>query len=184
MSESKLITIVKNGTTSTKYDVEVAKSKSESEERRKTQDNFINIAKKHKSINEVADIQSRNLTGPENHLVFHYMTKDGSIKDTCSSNLIAQPMEGRSDMDLMFDIVCPDCIARGIPQDQAQMLVRNSNRKFTFDERPQLMVTFDEGYLPIEQPVCGTISSEETIRCNNYNCTFACKIEDSKVWRV
>ena len=99
--------------------------------------------------------------------------------------------EGKqNEWEIMFAMVCPRCVARGVPQGQSQMLIRNTNRKFSLDERLKgTIVVLEHDYgdgFPFKEPViiAGVVTVHETVRCDNHNCTFACRIENSNIIEV
>lgn len=81
------------------------------------------------------------------------------------------------DNDTMVIIVCPKCIARGMHQDQAQIMVRNSNRRFHFIAAKGSPTFTFEGMLFHN---AGMIESSEKFVCPN--CSWTARIDKNRVW--
>lgn len=194
--EASTTIIVKGGTTSSRYDREMARRKQSAERRRKAQDDMYRIRAEARERGEMARIGTQafiNEASPR--LVLHYMNRDGTIRQDCKSEITMVPKISRpSELEATFALVCPRCLARDVPMGEAQMLVREGHRPFTIrEERNQAkglpgkgdVVMLEYGW-GVKEPVmiAGTVSCHDIIRCNNVNCDYAVRIEDSKVWEV
>jgi len=122
-------------------------------------------------------------------LILRYLNKDGSIHLECKSEITLVPPPNSSDaapLEMMFAMVCPRCVSRGVPQGEAQMMIRESHRKFWIDEKRKGQVE------PLEWPggvrefvtICGTVTVQDIVRCSNYNCNYAVRIENSNIREV
>jgi len=109
-------------------------------------------------------------------LVLYYLNADGTTKQECVSEFFATAD------DTGFTLVCPRCLERGETHGLAQMKVMNSNRKFHLDTR--LAGTFvelrDPDGKPLHVKICGTVTCDETIKCDSCGLWHA-TIIDSKV---
>lgn len=190
---SKLIALVRGGTTRASYDAEMKRRSYEAEQRRAHQDRAYAIQEQAQGHSgEVARIGSLgliNATSPR--LVLSYLNRDRSVRQQCKSEITMIPVEGRpNEWQTMFAMVCPKCVARGVPQGEAQMLIRDSHRKFTLDERFKGQVEVVEYHFPDGTAyrervvIAGKVSVHDIVRCDNYNCDYACRIENSNVIEV
>jgi len=178
--------IMKGGTSSSKYDKEVRLREADAKRRRDLEARrFAAVRNSHKSQQPTtARMGSHSLINQSSpRLVLYYLNKDGSVRQECKSEItmIGGPTPG--EMDTIFALVCPACLARGVPQGEAQIMVRNSHRKFDIDDRKKGVVVLRDPFTGAPDPVivCGTVTVHDTIRCSNYNCNWAVKIGDSKV---
>jgi len=70
--------------------------------------------------------------------------------------------------DETFNIVCPRCIQRGVPQTMAQLRVRNSNRKWHLDQRCKGEVFIDQD--GDAYTLAGKIICQEKFKCPDPFC--------------
>ena len=180
------IGIVKGGTTSAAYDREMEARKQDAERRRAHQDQVRSIGTTHKHVDDLARLGSTQLVGTDSpRLVLHYMNADGSIRQDCKAELTMVPKrDDPTKLEMMFAMVCPRCVERGVAQGESQMMIRESHRKFHVDERTKGQVVMLEYAWGLRERViiAGTVSVDDEVKCDNYNCTFKCRIDQSKVW--
>ena len=114
-------------------------------------------------------------------VVLYYLNRDGTVRQSCVSEFVMLP-----DGDELFTMVCPKCLERGIPSGDCQLQIRKSHRKWYRDPKKEgTLVLLEDPYgKPFQVRICGTIYSEEILRCSNFNCNWAVRIEDSKVVAV
>jgi len=72
--------------------------------------------------------------------------------------------------DMAFIFVCPNCIQMGYHSTQCQIVVRNSNRKWTLDTRCHGEMFFDEEN-GRSYTLAGKVYCEEICRCPRPNCS-------------
>lgn len=181
---------VKGGTSTSRYDNEMARRKADADTRRAGQDRMGEIGQRGVRPGEAARLGSQrflNETTPR--IVLLYLNKDKTVRQECISELIEVESKEQGRLDRAFTLVCPRCIARAVPHGEAQMMVRSSHRKFHLDDREgkknQVVVVRDPYTgAPVPVLIAGTIYCEEILRCNNYNCDWAVKIADSCVEEV
>jgi hypothetical protein len=108
---------------------------------------------------------------------------------------VTMMMDDKGMPDMAFVFVCPGCIALGYHPTQAQVVVRNSNRKWNLDTKSQGEVFVDEtdgrAYT-----LAGKVYCEEKCRCPRPNCGAVYRFGDwspkdvwarphtTKMWRV
>jgi len=181
------MTLVKGGTTPTSYDQQVAASAVADTARRQHQDRQFEIGSRGLRGGEAASLKSMRLKDQGSpSLVLYYMNRDRTVRQECMGEITMVPLEDGG-IEPMFTLVCPRCLERGVPSGHAQLMVRNSHRKFDLDERQKgevVVVKNPETGEPIPVILAGTITCNDVIRCSNFNCTWAVRIDDSKVWEV
>lgn len=183
--------IVKGGTSSSAYDNQIAKEKAEEDGRRAREDAKFAVAQRGVQQTPEGLIVSRmgsaNFVGRDSlWLVLYYLKSDGTVRQECKSEITMIGGEKQGEIDSMFAMVCPRCLERGVPQGRSQMMIRNSHRQFHIDERRKGDVVVLTDPWGRQHPVilCGTVSCDDVIRCDNYNCTYAVRIENSNVREV
>jgi len=179
--------IVKGGTTSSRYDAEMQKSEQEAQRRRIVQDAMYAKADAPRQLGESVRFGSRRLINETTpRLVLSYMNKDNTVRQQAVSELATSSIPGRpEEIETNFTLVCPRCVARGVPQGQAQMHIRDSHRKFFLDERKRGVVTVEYAWGTRQAVlIAGTVTCQDIIRCSNHNCDFACRIDDSRIYEV
>jgi hypothetical protein len=183
--------IVKGGTTSFRYDQEMKKKAAEAEARRNAEEERFQAAREGVQGTEEGLVAARlgnysmvNNTTPR--LVLFYMNKDGSIRQECKSEITMLPDPLGGPLDMMFALVCPKCLERGLPQGECQIMVRNSHRKFWLDTTKAGVIVLRDPFAGVPDPVIvsGTVTVEDRVKCSNYNCTWSVKIDNSKVWEA
>jgi len=186
------IGIVKGGTTTGRYDASLARQRIDAEKRRAEQDRRVELARRGPLKGDVARLGSLrmiNQTSPR--LVLNYLNRDGTVRQQCKSEITMIPREGKpGEWQATFTLVCPKCVARGVPQGEAQMYVRDDHRKFTLDERMKGQAAVLEYHYPGVPAfretviIAGKVSVHDIVKCDNYNCDFRCRIENSEVREV
>lgn len=181
---------VKGGTSTSRYDNEMARRRADADNRRVGQDQMGAIGQRGVRPGEAARLGSnRFLTETTPRVVLLYRNKDKTVRQECISELVEVESKEQGRLDRLFVMVCPRCVARGVPQGESQVIVRSSHRKFYLDDsegkKNQIVVVRDpiSGH-PAPVLIAGTIYCEEILRCNNYNCDWAVKIADSCVDEV
>jgi len=186
------ITIVKGGTTTSRYDAEQSRRKLDADRRRAHTDRMYATRDHAIKQGDAARIGALRMVNEESpRLVLNYLNRDKTIRQQALSEITLLPVaKKKNEWETTFTMVCPRCVERGVAQGEAQMHVRDSHRKFTLDERRKgevVVVSFqyDDG-TKFQQAVliAGTVSVHDTVRCDNYNCDFACRIDDSNVIEV
>jgi len=180
------LVIVKGGTTPSSYDNELAKQKHLTEVGRAHQDKQMRAAAAGDAMTSQGFVSSRLhslrlLDRGSPRLVLLYMNRDGTVRQHGVSEVVTLP-----DGDELFLMVCPRCLERGVPHGNAQIQVRKSHRKWEIDmKRMGEFVELTDPYgKPFHVKLIGTVSSDEILRCANFNCNWAVRIENSKVVEV
>jgi hypothetical protein len=181
--------IMKGGTSSSRYDKEIRLRQADAERRRALEAKRFEAARtaRNAPAPTTARIGSHSLINQSSpRLVLYYMNKDGTVRQECKSEITMIAGQNAGEMDTLFALVCPACLARGVPQGEVQIMVRNSHRRFEIDERKKGVVMLRDPFTGAPDPVivCGTVTVQDTVRCSNYNCNWAVKIGDSKVWEA
>lgn len=178
--------IIKGGTSSSSYDQLMAKKAHDAEQRRAHQDRQVAAASAAQGQNGVvARLGSRKFVTSESpRLVLRYLNPDRSIKQECISEVTHVNGAKQGELDIMFSLVCPKCLERGIPQGEAQLFVRDSHRKFFLDPTKSGPVAVDTAFGRQVVNVCGVVTVRDVVRCSNYNCNWSVRIEDSNVIEV
>lgn len=157
----------------------IAKDEADANRRRDVQDRQRQISNAHHAPGSVASLRSKKLISEESpRLVLWYRKYD----QFCLSEITMVAAESGNGLEPMFTMVCTTCLSRGVPQGQAQLQVRNSNRAFSIDntQRGPKQVQFADTMTVVEQ--CGTVTVEEAIRCGD--CGQRYRVVDSKVEEV
>jgi hypothetical protein len=178
--------IVKGGTTSSRYDNERAKAAHAAELGRAHQDKQMQAAQIGDAFTDQGFVHSRLhslrlMDSGSPQIVLYYLNKDKTVRQSCVGEVVVTP-----DGDEVFTMVCPRCLERGEPHGSSQMMIKKSHRKWELDTRKQGTVVLleDPWGKPFQVKICGTIWCEETLRCSNFNCAYAVRVEDSKVEEV
>lgn len=174
---------VKGGTTSAKYDNLMAKKAADADARRAHQDKQEALAKQQAGADgSIARLGSRKLISADSpRLVLRYLNRDKTVRQECISEITNIAGKEQGTLDTMFSLVCVKCLERGLPQGECQLIVKDSHRKFFIDSKKAGPVVVDTPYGKQMILVCGTVTVQDTIRCSNFNCTWAVKIDDSNV---
>lgn len=177
--------IVRGGTTSARYDQEMARRRLDAERRRRLEDRRHVQARAGAQMTPegftVARIGQRGISTESPRLVLNYLNKDKTIRQQAIGEITQLAMPS-GELATMFTMVCPACVSRGVPQAEAQMMINDKHRKFYLDERKRGPVRLDTPDGPLVVIICGTVSVDDRIRCNNVNCGYSCRINDSNVY--
>ena len=184
--------IMKGGTTTSSYDREMAKRKADAERRRAIQDEQTAVARRgvtrDRSGVSLGRLGSaRMITADSPRLVLYYMAADKTVRQECKSEITFYEHPTKpGEMDMMFAMVCPKCLERGVTQGESQMLIKAAHRKFWLDERTKgTVVPLRDAWGNLDPVIiCGTVTVEDTVRCSNYNCAYAVRINNSQVFEV
>jgi len=86
----------------------------------------------------------------------------------------------------MLIFVCPDCVANGVHQANAQMVVRDANRSWHIDDRTAGSTFWVENAFGVREYhiSAGDIMDTDTLKCGNPFCRFRCKIHKNLMYRV
>lgn len=116
-------------------------------------------------------------------VVLNFLNRDKTIRQQCICEVLAAPAPDGS-VSLSVTMVCPRCVARGIPQGQAQLIIRDTHRKFWIDDKRkgQIEEVISPGEATEFIVICGTMTAKDRIRCAHHNCDFACRIDASNVF--
>jgi hypothetical protein len=180
------VVFTKGGTTSARYDQHIAKKKADAEARRAHQDQQEAIAKREQGVDgSIARIGSQRFVTQESpRLVLKYLNKDKTVRQECISEVTQINGADPGTLDTMFSLVCPKCLERGLPQGECQLFVRDSHRKFFLDPTKAGPVVVEAYGRRDVVLTCGTVTVQDTVRCSNFNCTWAVKIDGSNVMEV
>jgi hypothetical protein len=176
--------LVKGGTSTASYDKEQAIAKADAEARRDHQDKLRDIAERPGTGEDIAiaRLGEQKLINSESpRLLFQYMYRDKTIKQECIGEITVGAMPDGT-IDPMFTIVCPRCLGRGVAMEQAQVLVRNSHRKFHLDERKAGLRIVETPWGNVPLNVAGVVTVQDKIRCSNFNCDWVVRIDESQVF--
>lgn len=176
--------IVKGGTTPTSYDNEVRKLEAEAEKRRDELDRDREVCSKPIEAGG-GKMYSHFFGHPKDDPKVLVTMVDGTgeplYKMLC--DILIEMLEDKPSMTMIM--VCPDCVARGIPQGQAQLRVNDRHRKWYLDDRTKGMPILWEDENGQEMYIsAGEIMDSEVIRCSNFNCQFACTIHRGRMRRA
>jgi hypothetical protein len=178
--------IVKGGTTSARYDEERDRRRHAGELGRAHQDKQMQAARVGETMTPDGFVSAhltslRLMDRGAPMLVLHYMNRDRTIRQSCVAELVMLP-----DGDEVFVMVCPRCLERGEPADNCQVMVKKSHRSWELDTTKAGTIVFLENPdgRPFQVKICGTVSSDHTLRCSNFNCNWAVRVERSEVWEV
>lgn len=83
-------------------------------------------------------------------------------------------------------LCCPDCVARGIPSELAQMRVSERHRRWSVDTKNRGKLGHYTDAWGRRQVFisAGDIVETEILRCSGAFCTFACRIDHNVIRRV
>ncbi len=169
------VVIMKNGTTSSAFDKEVHRASVDAERRRQEQDADRQAASV--GIEQGGAVRKTLDMGlPGNHpvAVLWCPTRDGSRERFMVCDLV----DGEADGEVILTLVmiCPRCMDRGVPMDQAQMSIRTNHRVWYLDTKTK--------GLPFRDPdtqelhiLAGTITGPGPYTCSGMGCGFKFSID-------
>ena len=168
----------KGGTTTSRYDAEVARQHFDAEQRRKELDEDKRTVRE-----EGAKMFSHQFADAldEKVLLLFDDTKLGVRME-----MLCELLQEESDQTYTLIMCCPDCIARGIPADAAQMRVSSLNRRWAIDTRNRGKLGHYTDAWGRRQVFlrAGSITDTDILRCSGAFCTFACRIDNDLIRRV
>ena len=183
----KLTTWVQGGTTSSEYDKQVQKLKFDAEKRRREHDAEQAIANRPLEAGG-GNMYSANFTDVfDPRVLLQYVPAREEAKCEILCELVKDDVSG----DYMLTLPCPECVGRGLPQDQAQFHIRKGNRRWDIDERERgegktyVEIDYWTGN-PVKQVYvsAGVIMDTEAFRCPHAMCGVTYKIHKNKLYRV
>lgn len=171
--------LVKGGTMSSRQEKLIHEQEVDANRRRGLQDQQRLIAQQQHGPGSVASFRSRKLiTEDSPRLVLWYKKHD----QFCLSEITMVSAGAGGGLEPMFTLVCTKCLERGVPQGQAQLQVRNSNRQFSVDDKKGGPRKIHVGGVQQVVQQCGTVTVEERIRCGA--CGWTVRIIDSVVEEI
>jgi len=177
--------LIKGRTLSSAWDQQQKARQEDARRRRQHQDAQFALSQQRMTMDGkdvgVARLGSNRLiTDDAPRLVLSYRNYD---QEGISEITFVPRQDKPSEMEMMFTLVCIGCLKRGIPQEDAQLMVRQTHREFSIDDRPQnKRPRFVENFGMVSP--AGLVTAKDTIRCSNVNCSWAVKIIDSIVEEV
>lgn len=166
------------------FEEHIQRQTQDAERRRRHQDTQAKLAQRRMGAGGVARMGSHRMITPDApRLVLHYQ-KYGF---DCLAEVTWVPkLSTPGEQEMMFTLVCPRCVLRKVPQGEAQLIVRESHRKFWIDDRPQNKRPTMVNMWGKEQQItpAGKVSVNDTVRCSNTGCGWTARITDSIVVEV
>jgi hypothetical protein len=180
-----LAAFVKGGTTTSAWDIEKQKLYAQSKELREHQD------RQRQAIDDAAGkpniraaLLSQNLMSRANpKVVIEYVYGDSALNRECLCEIATAPRADKPDeQDMILVLVCPRCLARTGRMDDAQIMIRESHRKFWVDySKGRVWVNPVDGSV---HTLCGNVTLKDKVSCSALGCTWRFAIEDSKLKEV
>lgn len=178
--------LVRGGTTTTAYDMELKRRVADAEKRRAQLDRARRLA----SIpieQGGALLHSHRFSDPltEPRVVVRYVNEK---KETIFDILCDLHVDDTSGA-YILQCVCPECFRRGVHSGEAQMTVRDTNRKWYVDTkhagemRHCEDVDMDGNKVKVPYRHAGEIMDSESFTCTNYNCGATYKIHRNMMYR-
>ena len=172
---------VKGGTTSSKFDAEVATMKADQLARQTEQDEEIKLSKTETMANtggqSLASRKTMDLGSSNTHpvAVLQVLLSHGAREQYIQADIIIASDPSTGEITRTLNLVCPSCVARGLPQAQSQIKIDSRNKKWDLDERVKGQVWVDPD---TNQPyvLAGKVECAETCRCPQVGCSYAFKI--------
>lgn len=172
--------IVKDGTVSSREESRIKESEADANRRRSHQDAQRMLSSMQLGPNNVARLGNRQLVTQDSPCLVLFYRK---LQQHCISELtmVNRPLNEGGGLEMMFTLVCPKCLARGVPQGQAQLQVRNSHRQFDVDTSKSKVRRIETGTEVLLKHQHGTVTVKDKVRCSNTGCGWTCRIIDSVV---
>ena len=186
-----LASFVRGGTPTMAHERAVAEQEADAEKRR-------DIAAEERRIARVPIEQgggkiyqtrfTENSSIPQAYVLLDYLTARGEpmmymgapwqcLADlTSAGETVATDGFGKHNLEMTLHIVCPGCIGKGTPQGQAQLRIRQSNKRWVLDTKSAGMPILFEGQA---YRSAGRIVECERFRCDK--CGWEARIYDNKV---
>jgi len=180
------IGLVKGGTTSGRFDQKVRREEHRAERARDAERSRFALQGVHqtsKGLVHSAISQHTSMDQSTPRIVLSFLNRDKTNRQQCVCEVMIETKPDGTPRRAVT-MVCPRCVARGIPQGQAQLIIRDDHREFWIDEKRNNEV--EEVISPGEPTeyivICGTLTTRDRIRCSHHNCDFACRIDNSNVY--
>ena len=174
--------IVKDGTRSSREDNRIKRMEADAERRRRHQDTQARMSQQGVGADgSVARLGNRRMVTQDSpSLLLWYVKQQTHCK---AEFTMVQTRDGG--MESMIVMVCPKCVASGVPQGQAQLKIHKSHRNFDIDESKKGAERVHTGG-GVEQIVMvhGKVTVHDVVRCSNTGCGWAARITDSIVTEV
>ena len=181
--EAPIAMWVKGGTTTLRWDLDQKKKVADADERRAVQ------AAKARTVAAnpgEARMHSMKLGGRQTSAMVVLglkHPKDNLIMDWLTCELSAQPSDTPGQPpELILQMICIRCVQRGVQSGEAQMMIRQSNRKFYLDEKRKGELWVN----PVDRneilTLAGTVTTDDWIKCPGLGCNWEFKIADSVVY--
>lgn len=122
-------------------------------------------------------------------ILLKYRTGDVSQYDEVLCELLTglpHPDPASPTTDSAIVMLCPQCMRRTQRQDDAQLIIRRSHRKFHFEPYPLTdpRSHFAHPMLGTVQIIAGEITSEDAMTCTALGCTWKFRIDKSTVYTL
>lgn len=177
-----LAVFVKGGTTSDAWDQEKKRQYAESDARRAHQDNVQQaVADAQGKPNIATGLLSHQLLSRGNpKIVIEYVYGDAALNRECLAELALAPLPDNPDeSEMILALVCPHCLKRTGRQDDSQLMIRESHRKFWLDDTKKRIWHNDvDGSVHM---LAGNITLADRVKCPALGCSWAFRIDDSKL---
>jgi hypothetical protein len=176
---------VKGGTTTSAWDREKQEQYARSDALRAHQDRqYDAIHSAQDKPNIAAGMLSHELLGRGNpKVVIEYVYGDSALNRECLAELCMAPkVDNPDESEMVLVLVCPRCLQRTGRQDDSQLVIRESHRKFWLDDTKK--GTWLNGVDGSVHPIAGTITLADRVKCPALGCTWAFRIDDSKLREV
>jgi hypothetical protein len=180
----KLTTWVQGGTTSSRFDTQLAEQVADAKARRAEYDaeNKLGaIPIEHGGAALYAHQFADPVASPKVALYYEY--RDGrAITELCE--LVTDDITGEK----ILIFVCPECVARGVNQGFAQCRVSDKNRAWHIDEKGAGEVRWAENpTVPGGREFyrsAGTIMDTDALRCAGVGCGCTFKVHKNRLYRT
>jgi hypothetical protein len=177
-----LAVFVKGGTTTEAWDRAKKRQYAQSDELRAAQDRRYDAIEESKGKpNVAAGMLSRELLGRGNpKIVIEYVYGDSALNRDCLGELcMAQKVDNPDESEMVLLLVCPYCLHRTGRMEDSQVVIRESHRAFWLDDsKKRIWVNPVDGSV---HPLAGNITLRDRVQCGALGCTWAFRIDDSKL---
>lgn len=188
----KLNAFVKRGTTTYAHDMRVAALEEDANRRRAQADYDRAVANTpiedgggKMYTHRLASRKAEELNAQQAYLRLRYITNRGERITYKGEEFVGlcelMMLEGR---ELAVMIVCPRCVNNKVPMGQAQMRIRQANKKFDFDPTPSTQLGDGKAgdffmFEGVMYRSAGVIRESEKFRCDN--CDWAARIVNNEI---
>lgn len=171
---------VKGGTTSSRYDQQVAERKADAEKRRSIEDERQRLVLQNPQEARLRSLQlADRRRDPQIVLRLEPPPEDICCEMTCelTTQPIAESLRGEM-FQLILQLVCPQCVFRlGRSVAESHQQIQQLNRYFWLDRTRAGELYVARTGEPVT--LAGTITTEGRIKCSNLGCGFEFVIEKS-----